>query len=157
MIIVKELFFMAGLVPFNRRRPDVLSTGFDSFQNMLDDFFTEGWPFGRSLIADTFKIDVQDNKTEYLIEAELPGVNKEDVRISLNEGRLNISVNKDETVEEKDKNYIHRERRFTSMSRNVVLGDADAAGIKAKLDNGVLSVTVPKKVKPDSSVVIDIE
>ncbi len=148
---------MAGLVPFNRRRPDIMSTGFDNFQNMLDDFFTDGWPFRRSLLGDTFKIDVQDNKTEYLIEAELPGVKKEDVHISLNEGRMNISVNSDETVEEKDKNYIHRERRYTSMSRNIMLGDADAAGIKAKLDNGVLCITVPKKTKPDSSVVIDIE
>ena len=148
---------MAGLVPFNRRRADVLSTGYDSFQNMLDDFFAEGWPFRRSLVADTFKIDVQDNKAEYLIEAELPGVKKEDIGISLSEGRLNISVNKDETIEERDKNYIHRERRTTSMSRSIVLGDADPAGIKAKLDNGILSITVSKKTKPDSSVVIDIE
>jgi HSP20 family protein len=148
---------MAGLVPFNRRRADVLSTGFDSVQNMLDDFFAEGWPFKRSLIGDTFKIDVQDNKTEYLIEAELPGMKKEDIGISLNEGRLNISVNKDETIEERDKNYIHRERRTTSMNRSIVLGDADPAGIKAKLDNGILLISVPKKTKPDSSVVIDIE
>ena len=148
---------MAGLVPFNRRRADVLSTGFDSFQNMLDDFFAEDWPFRRNLLGDTFKIDVQDNKTEYLIEAELPGVKKEEVSISLNDGRLNISVNKDETIEERDKNYIHKERRYSSMSRNVVLGDADAAGIKAKLDNGILSIAVPKKTKADSSVVIDIE
>lgn len=148
---------MAGLVPFNRKRADILSTGFDSFQNMLDDFFTDSWPFRRSLMADTFKVDVQDNRTEYLIEAELPGVKKEDISIALNEGRLNISVNKDETVEEKDKNYIHRERRYTSMSRNIMLGDADAANIKAKLDNGVLCITVPKKTKPDNSVIIDIE
>jgi HSP20 family protein len=148
---------MAGLVPFNRRRADVLSTGFDSFQNMLDDFFADGWPLRRSLLGDTFKLDVQDNKTEYLIEAELPGAKKEDITISLNEGRLNISVNKDETIEEKDKNYIHRERRYTSMSRNILLGDADAGNIKAKLDNGVLCITVPKKIKSDSSVVIDIE
>jgi HSP20 family protein len=148
---------MAGLVPFNRRRADVLSTGFDSFQNMLDDFFTDGWPFRRSLSGDTFKVDVQDNKTEYLIEAELPGAKKEDISISLSDGRLNISLTKDETVEEKDKNYIHRERRYTSMSRNIMLGDADASGIKAKLDNGVLCVTVPKRTKSDNSVVIDIE
>lgn len=148
---------MAGLVPFNRRDRDVLSTGFDSFQNMLDDFFADSWPFRRSLLGDTFKLDVQDNKTEYLIEAELPGINKEDINISLNEGRLSISVSKDETVEDNGRNYIHKERRWSSMSRNIMLGDADAAGIKAKLDSGVLAITVPKKAKPDNSVVIDIE
>lgn len=148
---------MAGLVPFNRRRTDVLSTGFDNFQNMLDDFFSDNWPLRRSLVNDTFKLDVTDNKTEYLIEAELPGVEKDNINISLNEGRLSIAVNKDETVEEKDKNYLHRERRFSSMNRSIVLADADSAGIKAKLDSGVLSVTVPKKKKDDNAVVIDIE
>ncbi len=147
---------MAGLIPFNRRNSDLLSTS-SIFDNMLDDFFAEGWPFRRSLLADTFKIDVQDNKAEYIVEAELPGASKDDISISLNEGRLNISFNKTENIEEKDKNYLHRERRSTSMSRNIVLADAAADGIKAKLDNGVLSITVPKKVKADNSVIIDIE
>ncbi len=147
---------MAGLVPFNRRNSDLLNTGFN-FDNMLDDFFADGWPFRRSLVADTFKIDVQENKTEYIVEAELPGAVRDDISISLNEGRLNIAFNKTENIEETDKNYIHRERRTTSMSRSVILADADTEGIKAKLDNGVLSVTVPKKTKPDNSVVIDIE
>lgn len=150
---------MAGLIPFNRRNRDVLSTGFESFQNMLDSFFADnwGWPFRGSLFGDTFKLDVQDNKTEYLIEAELPGVKKEDISISLDEGRLNISVNSDETVEKNEKNYIHRERHLTSMSRSIMLADADSKNVKAKLDNGVLTIAVPKKAKPDSSVVIDIE
>lgn len=148
---------MAGLVPFNKKSTDITSPGFNGFQNMLDDFFAESWPFRRSLIADTFKIDVQDNKTEYLVEAELPGVEKKDVSVSLNEGRLNIAVNKEENIEEKDKNYIHKERRVSSMSRNIFLADADAAGIKAKLDNGVLCITIPKKTKTDSSVAVNID
>jgi HSP20 family protein len=147
---------MAGLIPFNRRNSDLLSTGF-SLENMLDDFFAEGWPLRRSLAADTFKIDVQDNKTEYLVEAELPGVQKNEISISLNDGRLNISVNKVENIEEKDKNYLHRERRYSSMSRSIILTDADATGVKAKLDNGVLCVTVPKQTKNNNGVVIDIE
>lgn len=148
---------MAGLVPFNRKRTDLLSTGFDSFQNMLDDFFMESWPIKRNLLGDTFKIDVQDTKEAYLIDAELPGTKKEDIAISLNDNRLTIAVNKDETVEEKEKNYIHRERRISSMSRSIILSDADSSGIKAKLDNGVLTVTVPKQVKPNGNIVIDID
>lgn len=148
---------MAGLIPFNKRRSDLTNNGIYDFHNMLDDFFADGWPFQRSLAGDTFKIDVCDNRNEYVIEAELPGVQKGDVKIGLNEGRLTISVNKDETIEEKDKNYIHRERRYSSMSRSVLLADADSAGIRAKLDNGILTISVPKKSKPDNSVVIDIE
>ena len=149
---------MAGLVPFNRRK-ELTTAGFEDFRNMLDDFFSDSWPFSmrRNLSADTFKIDVQDNKNDYVVEAELPGVRKEDINITLDEGRLTIAVVKDEKVEENEKNYIHRERRYSSMSRSIILGDADNSGVKAKLDEGVLHVSVPKKVKPDSSVVIDIE
>jgi HSP20 family protein len=62
-----------------------------------------------------------------------------------------------ENIEEKDKNYIHKERRYSSMSRNIFLADSAAEGIKAKLDDGVLIIRVPKKEKPDSSVNIEIE
>jgi HSP20 family protein len=55
------------------------------------------------------------------------------------------------------KNYIHRERRFSSMSRSIMLTDADNKGVKAKLEEGVLHISVPKKAKPDNTIVIDIE
>ena len=149
---------MAGLVPFNRRRRDLMSTGFEDFQNMLDDFFAEGFGPDRSLLKDTFKIDVKEDDKEYMVEAELPGITKEDVDLAIDDGRLSISVNKEEVKEDKDdKNYIHRERRYTSMQRNVFLADADSEGIKAKLKDGVLTVTVPKKVEEDHSKAIEIE
>jgi len=148
---------MTGLVPFNRRKNDLLDTRFTDFGNMLDDFFTVGFPFQRSLAADTFKIDVQETEKEYLIEAELPGIAKDEVKVEVAEGHLKIAVHKEENVEEKDKNYIHRERRSTSMQRNIHLGEASAEGIKAKLDNGVLSIVVPKKEKVDTTVKIDVE
>ena len=75
---------MVGLVPFNRRSKDVAaSTGFGDFYNVLDDFFSNDWPFRRSLANDTFKVDVQDNDNEYLIEAEMPGVDKKDINVAL--------------------------------------------------------------------------
>jgi len=149
---------MAGLVPFNRRRKDLMSTGFDDFQNMLDDFFAEDWSLPRSLSKDTFKIDVKEDDKEYMVEAELPGMTKEDVNLSIEDGRLCISVNKEEVKENKnEKNYIHRERRYTSMQRNVFLAEAANEDIKAKLKDGVLMITVPKKVHEDKSKAIEIE
>jgi HSP20 family protein len=148
---------MAGLIPFNRKRNDVLSTGFDDFQNMLDDFFSEGFPMRRSLAGDTFKIDVQDQESEYIIEAEIPGVQKNELNVSLEEGKLKITVNKEERTEENNKNYIHRERRFSSMQRNILLTDADPDNIKAKLENGVLIIHVPKKQRIDKSMKVEIE
>lgn len=148
---------MAGLIPFNRKRNDLMNIGFDDFSNMLDDFFTGSWPVQRSLVADTFKIDIQDNDTEYIIEAELPGVKKEDVDITLNEGRLNLSVKKEEISENKSKKYIHRERRYAQMSRSILLADANDEGIQAKLEEGVLTIKVPKKQQVDTSKRIMIE
>ena len=148
---------MAGLVPFNRRNSDLLRTGFDDFQNMLDDFFSNDFSFRRSLAGDTFKLDVQDNEKEYVVEAELPGIDKDDITLSLEEGRLQIAIKKEERVEENNKNYIHRERRYSSMCRNIFLADSDPGNIKAKLDNGLLTITVSKKPKTDNSIKIDID
>ena len=148
---------MSGLIPFNRKQNDLMNIGFDDFSNMLDDFFTGSWPIQRSLAGDTFKIDIQDNDTEYTIEAELPGVKKEDVEITLNDGRLNLSVKKEEVSENKSKKYIHRERKYAQMSRSILLADADDEDIKAKLEEGVLTIQVPKKQHEDTSKRIMIE
>ena len=149
---------MAGLVPFNRNKLSVRPTGgFEDFYNMLDDFFSDRWFPSRSLAADTFKVDVQEHENEYCIEAEMPGVKKEEINLELNEGKLTISVNREEEVEENKKNYIHRERRISSMQRAVYLADADSEGINAKLENGVLNITIPKLKKADNTIKIDIQ
>ncbi|MBI9013691.1 MAG: Hsp20/alpha crystallin family protein [Clostridiales bacterium] len=148
---------MAGLIPFNRKHNDLLNVGFNDFSSMLDDFFTGNWPVRRNLAGDTFKIDIQDSEKTYIVEAELPGVKKEDINITLNEGKLNLSVKKEEFSENKAKNYIHRERMYAQMARTIFLADADDKSIKAKLEEGVLTITVPKKEKTDQSKHIQIE
>lgn len=147
---------MAALIPFNKKNSNSLSTGFDEFNNMLDDFFADGWPFRRSLLADTFKIDVQEKDKEYIVEAELPGVKRDDVSLDYDEGKLSISVKKSEESEEKKKNYIHRERRYSSAARSVYLENANPDGISAKLEDGILCITVPKQERPDNSKHISI-
>lgn len=148
---------MTGLVPFNRKNTGLRNTGFGDFYNMLDDFFSDSWSPSRSLERDTFKINVQQNDTEYLIEAELPGISKEEIKLDLNDGRLSISVQREEKINEEKKNYIHRESRFSSMSRSIYLEDADSKGIKAKLDNGVLNITVPRQERTVKAERIEIE
>lgn len=149
---------MAGLVPFNRKNKEIsTNTGFEDFYNVLDDFFSNDWPFRRTLTHDTFKVDVEDNGNEYLIEAEVPGIDKKDINVELNDGKLMISITRDENSESKKKNFIHRERRYSSMSRSIYLEDAKPDGIKAKLENGLLKVVVPKEEKPNNSITIDVE
>jgi len=147
---------MTGLIPFNRRGANFPIAGFDDFYNMLDDFFSDSWP-SRNLLNDTFKIDVKEVGNEYLVEAELPGVLKEEIGIDVENENLRISVNHGESINQDGKNYIHRERRSSSMSRNIHLGDVKLDAIRAKLENGILTITIPKQEKTDNSRRIEIE
>jgi len=147
---------VTGLIPFNRRYA-AFPTGFEDFYNVLDDFFTDGSGVRRNLDRDTFKLDVEDTLEAYKIHAEIPGVKKDEISLELNDGVLTISVKKEEHVKEEKKNYLHRERRLTSMSRKIHLGEARADGIKARLEDGVLSIAVEKERKTNKAISIEIE
>ncbi|MDR2196848.1 MAG: Hsp20/alpha crystallin family protein [Coriobacteriales bacterium] len=152
---------MAGLVPFNLRNGNLAragtGTGFEDFYNMLDDFFSDNLLSGRNLLRDTFKIDIEETDSEYRIEAELPGVKKEEIDLGIEDDNLSIIVNRAETSSEEGKNYIHRERRSSSMGRRVRLANAKLGDVKAKLEEGVLTITIPKDEKLASARKIDIE
>lgn len=148
--------YMLGLTPLNRRKHDLLMSEPDVFDNMLDAFFDEKWMGRKNLLKDTFKMDVQENENNYVVDAELPGVKKEEIDVKIKEGRLQISVEKEELVEESKKNYIHKERYCSSFKRNIYLVDAQDDGITAKLEDGVLHLTIPKKDKEDRTKKIEI-
>jgi len=147
---------MAGLIPFNWKKHNLVNPETYDFNNMLEDFFNDDFPFRRNLQNDSFKIDLQENEKEYVVEAELPGFTKENVNLSFEDGRLKISVKKEESIEEKNKNYIHRERKLSSMERVILLSDVAESEVKAKLDNGVLIINIPKKIKAEKSMKIEI-
>mgnify|MGYP000867249652 CR=1 FL=1 len=147
---------MAGLIPFNWRKHNLVNPETYDFNNMLEDFFNDDFPSIRNLQNESFKIDLQENEKEYIVEAELPGVDKENIDLTLEEGRLRIFIKKEENKEEKNKNYIHRERRWSSMERTILLSDVDDKALKAKLDNGILTINIPKKEKAEKAVKIEI-
>ena len=151
---------MAGLVPFNRRKKMGLANtgvGFEDFHNMLDDFFSGSVFPSRNLLRDTFKIDIEEKEKEYLIEAELPGIRKDEVNLNVEDDYLCISVNRTDEVNHDGKNFIHRERSVSSMNRRVRLAEADLDSIKAKLEDGVLTVTIPKDEKVNNVRTINID
>lgn len=150
---------MAGLIPFNRKNSNLTPTnaGTNDFYNMLDDFFNDSWMPGRSLMRDTFKIDIEEKDKEYLVEAELPGVKKEEIELNIDNDNLCITVARSEEVNKDGKNYIHRERREGCMSRRIHLAGAKMEDIKARLTDGVLSITIPRDLRPDEKRKIEIE
>ncbi len=147
---------MSALVPF-RTRPLPWPAGFGSFSNMLDDFFCDTMPAKQSLLGDLFRVDIRENEDSYQIDAELPGISKEDVKLELNEDLLSISVEHQEEKEDSKDNYIHRERRYGSMRRVIRLANTKADDIAARFENGILQITVPKEESASKIRQIEIQ
>ena len=115
-----------------------------------DEFFRAF--FGESAMTG-MKVDVQDKGDSYLLEADLPGVQKENVTLSVENGVLTIAVErKEETEEEQARSYVCRERRISSMSRSFSLEGVNEDGITAEYIDGVLHLTLPKAVQPEEKV-----
>ncbi|GKX29756.1 heat-shock protein Hsp20 [Vallitalea longa] len=146
---------MFGLTPFNTNPIRKSNSLNNDFYDMIDDFFDNSF-FPRNLYNDTFKVDVKDADKEYTVEAEMPGINKEDIKLDYNEGRLTISVSNEENVNEEQEHYIHRERKRTSMQRGIFLKDIVPEKITANLKDGVLRVVVPKKEKSQNTFNIEV-
>lgn len=96
------------------------------------------------LMPEGFRLNIEDTDDAYVVTAHIAGVDKDDIDVQFDDGRLTIAVDHKETSEEKEKNYLHKETREWSASRSVMLHDTVREGIAAKLDNGVLTITVPK-------------
>lgn len=91
-------------------------------------------------------VDVYETEDSYVLKAELPGVNKEDIKIDINNNTLTLKGEKKlEQKTEKD-NYVRIERRYGSFMRTFALSDkVDSGNIKAGYKDGVLEITLPKK------------
>ncbi len=127
-------------------------------RGFFDDFFNnmmEAPSRGRRSLFDEGMwapaVDLIDKKDKLVAKVELPGVEKKDVKLSLNDSNLTIQgeMKKDEETEKED--YYYRERAYGNYSRTISLPtEVDKENIKAKFKNGILEITMPKKpeVKP---------
>lgn len=111
-------------------------------------FFGDNWmsPLKGINIPTT---DVYTKKNELVVEAHLPNFEQKDVNIQVEEGALVISAEKHEKEEDKDKKYVVRESSSSFYRRIALPKRADADSIKARLDDGVLKVSVPLTPLPE--------
>lgn len=104
-------------------------------------------------------MDVVERDNEYLVKTEMPGVKKEDIQVSMENGVLTISAEtKSEEKEEKEGRLIRQERRYGKYIRSLRLGtEIDSAQVKAAYKDGVLELTLPKAeaVKP-KKIAVDV-
>jgi HSP20 family protein len=138
---------MFGITPYNRRNAGI-SRQKDVF-DVFDNFFNEPFFGGFFSSVSPIRADIRESDTEYVIEAEIPGVRKEDIKLDLRDDTLTISVeNNMETNEERD-NYIRKERRYGSCSRSFYLENVKREAASAKYNNGILTINLPKNETPD--------
>lgn len=127
---------MFELTRFGHRGDD-----YDDFKEMEE---LEKRIFGRQLPS--FRTDIRENDKEYVLEAELPGFDKEDIHAEIRDGYLTVHAEHDTEKSKKDHkgNYVRRERTFGSYSRSFDLSGIDADKISAEYRHGVLTLTLPK-------------
>jgi HSP20 family protein len=119
---------------------------------LFSDVFGEAYGGGDEGRSPMFHLPVDIKETEdgYVIKAPVPGFKPEDVEITFSDGVLTISANQREEKEEKEGQYLRREIAFGNYQRRIALpGDIRADGIKARFEDGVLSIQVPRAPKPE--------
>lgn len=200
---------MLGLSPVKR---NMLNEGsaYGDFYNAIDNFFNDDF-FGRpSLLAKGFRMDVKETGDSYIVEAELPGVKRDEIEIGYHNDTLYIATHykeeknmkqprqqenkiegeaceaegtklhekapeeisgeepkegcevaptqKAEAISNNNKvRYIHQERRRMSMQRGIYLPEIKKEAIEAKLDSGILTITVPKLKPSEANFKIQIQ
>ena len=114
------------------------------FSDMFDDMFTAPTSYG------VMSTDIHKKDGDYILDIELPGYKKEDIKIALEKGTLSICAHKSETQEEKDAkgNLIRQERYTGETSRSFYVGDGiKDSDVKASYKDGILTISVPSEEK----------
>ena len=130
-------------------------------ENLFDDWMS--FPFRNFNTNSLMKTDIRETDGSFELDIDMPGFNKEDLKAELKEGYLTISASTNKDNGEKDENgkYIRRERYVGSCSRSFYVGEEiKQDDIKAKFENGILKISVPKKeaqpmVEEDKHIAID--
>ena len=133
---------MFELIPFDRRGSRV--SVYDPFR-MFDEMERSLFNGGSNSALASFRTDVTDTGDAFVLDAELPGFKKEDIKIDIENDCLTISAErKADSKEEKD-NYVKRERFYGSFSRSFDVSGINVDEIEAGYNDGVLTVKLPKK------------
>lgn len=144
---------MTTLVPLRKTSPAKAFTtgfgGFGEFDRIFDNFFKNAVTnldvSAPALTDMVLRMDIGETDKSYTVTAELPGVDGKDVEISLSDGVLEISGEKQSEEETKDKTFHRVERSYGSFRRSLKLpADADEKKIDAQMKNGVLEIEIGK-------------
>lgn len=136
---------MFGLTPYRKNQSVGRFNDSWGFDRLFEDFFNDSVFPAFYNNSRHMKVDIRENENEYVVEAELPGVKKEEINIDLHDDRLTIAVQRDEQINVEQQNYIRKERRACSMCRSFYVENVKSENVSAKFENGLLTVILPKK------------
>ena len=129
---------MYTMIPFNRSNSLMNRTG-----SLFDDrFFRSFFNMNDWMGAQGFRVDIREKDGNYTLEAELPGVSKDQISLSVENNTLTVSA--DYKTEKKDERSCYSERRTGHVQRSFSLEGIDEDGIHASYKDGILYVTLPK-------------
>jgi HSP20 family molecular chaperone IbpA len=136
---------------------DILDDMFDSFDHVFGNGVNK-----INALTTSMKTDVKETDSSFELDVNMPGYKKEDIKMSVKDGYLTISASTSKNDDKKDEDgkYIRKERSYGSCSRSFYVGeDISKEDVKAKLEDGILHISVPKKepVKKEEDFFIDIE
>jgi HSP20 family protein len=125
-------------------------TRYDPLDDLFRGFFVRPVDFGQMPEAPSVRIDVKEQEKTYTVHAELPGIKKEDIHVTIDGSTVSISAERKQEKEVKDEKdpakILRTERYFGKVSRTFQLGqDVDDGKASAKFADGVLELTLPKK------------
>lgn len=127
-------------------------TTYDPFFDM---FFPKQVKNSSSYLMDT---DILEKEDHYELKMNLPNVNKDNLKVSLEDGYLKVEVTVSNDTKEDEENYIIRERKYGSYQRSFYIGkEYSLKDVSGKLNEGVLNLTINKPSKEESSRFIDIQ
>lgn len=110
-----------------------------------DSFFRSLMNMDDMMPANGFRVDIREKGDVYLLEAELPGVDEQNIGLSIEDNVLTISADVNTEHKDEKESYYYCERRSGHMSRSFNLDNIDQDGISAEYRNGILSITLPKE------------
>lgn len=119
----------------------------DPFDDLFRGFFVRPVEYGSQPDAPSVKIDVKEQEKAYLVQAEIPGVKKEDIHVAIDGAIVSISAERQEEKDVKEGERVLRtERYFGKVSRSFQLAqEIDEAQVTARYNDGVLELSLPKK------------
>ncbi len=144
MVLIKskpETFFNESLIP-------------NSFNSLVNAFFDDS-KLHKQTMGFIPQADVIEKENHFEIHMSLPGIKKEDIKISIEGDMLNIEGERKTEIKEENEKFVRRETSYGKFSRSFNVSKLNTSEIEASFDNGILNLQIPKnKVEKQSTIVI---